>query len=192
MGFFNPDLNSGLNFREMLETTDDPYFGFQQAELVIVEFADFQCPFCKEAYLTVKKIREEYQDRVKIIYRDLPDLTSHPDALNAAIAAECADEQGRFWPYHDKLFANQNNLTVENLKLLATQSGLNLSQFNQCLDNNKYAAEVQNDLQDGLKFGIIGTPTFFINGNKVPGNIPYETFKAIIEKILQGQDNLNL
>ncbi len=184
--FLNSNINIGSsNLLSLLETTDDPYFGYQEAKLVIVVFFDFQCPFCKEVYPTIKKIRQEYQDKVKIIYRDLPDLANHPDALTAAMAAECADEQNQFWPYHDKLFENQNNLSKENLKLIASQLGLNSSQFNQCLDNEKYLTEVQNDLQDALKFGVTGTPTFFISGNKVPGVIPYETFKLIIEKALR-------
>jgi len=139
----------------------------------------------------LKKISQEYQTTVKIIYRDIPNLINHPDALNASLAADCAAEQKKFWEYHDLLFDNQADLSLENLKLLAAKLNLNMSQFDQCLDSQKYLSEVQNDLQDGLQLGITGTPTFFINGAKVAGVIPYETFKLVIEKLKQDMAGAN-
>jgi protein-disulfide isomerase len=185
----NPDFSSsastGTIARSFIETKDDPFLGIEKADIVIVEFSDFQCPFSKEVYPTLKQISQEYQTSVKIIYRDIPNLTNHPDAANAALAADCAFEQKKFWEYHDLLFDNQADLSLVNLKQLAAKLNLNMAQFNQCLDSRQYLSEVQNDLQDGLQLGITGTPTFFINGAKVAGVIPYETFKLIIEKLKQ-------
>ncbi len=181
------NLTPQVNAKDLVETADDPYWGPEDAKLVIVEFGDFQCPYCLQAYPIMKQIRNEYSDRIKLIFRDFPNIASHPDAINAALAADCANEQGQFWPYHDQLFDNQKNLSLENLKLLAAQINLNSNQFNDCLDNKKYMPEIQDDMQDGLKLGISGTPTFFINGIKVPGVIPYETLKLIIDKSLSLQ-----
>jgi len=185
----NPDFStatsSGSGSRSSIESKDDPFLGSENADIVIVEFSDFQCPFSKEVYPALKQISQEYQTSVKIIYRDIPNIINHPDALNASLAANCAFEQKKFWEYHDLLFDNQADLSVENLKQLAAKLNLNMAQFNQCLDSQQYLSEVQNDLQDGLQLGITGTPTFFFNGVKVAGVIPYESFKLIIEKLKQ-------
>ncbi|MCX6746500.1 MAG: DsbA family protein [Candidatus Parcubacteria bacterium] len=187
-------LRNSINIRSMVEIPEAPYFGPVQANVVIVEFSDFQCPYSKEAYPILKRIRSEYKDAVKIIYRDFPNFNIHPDALNSALAANCAFEQNKFEPYHDLLFENQDNLSLDNLKNLATEIGLEMTQFNQCLDSNKYLAKIQNDLQDGLKFGINGTPTFFINGSLVAGVIPYDSLKSAINILLSTgvQENVNL
>ncbi|MBD3359855.1 MAG: thioredoxin domain-containing protein [Candidatus Buchananbacteria bacterium] len=178
----NPILS--VNNRQVAETKDDPYWGPVDAEVVIVEFADFQCPFCKQANPIIQQIRQEYKDQVKIIYRDFVDAASHPQALNAAMAAECADEQGEFWSYHDMIFSNQANLSIEKFKSIAVTLGLDTEQFNKCLDDKKYSFEVFNDLEDGAKLGITGTPAFFINGSKIEGVIPHDTFKEIIDRAL--------
>lgn len=178
-------INPNLNIREIVETNDDPSWGPEDAQLVIVEFSDFQCPYCKQAQPIIKNIRDEYGNDVKIIYRDFPVISSHPDALNAAVAAECASDQGAFWQYHDELFANQSNLSDANLKLIAQNLNLDTESFNDCFDNQRFKNEVYDDLQDGLKAGITGTPTFFINGNKVPGVIPYENFKELIDGVIE-------
>lgn len=183
----NPVLS--INNRQIAETEDDPFWGPVDSNIVIVEFSDFQCPYCKEANPIVQQIRQEYKDKVKIIYRDFVNVASHPQSLNAAIAAECADDQGKFWAYHDLLFINQSNLSLENLKSIALNLGLDSEEFNQCLDNNKYSFEVFNDLEDGVKLGITGTPAFFINGTKIEGVIPYDTFKQIIERALFLENN---
>jgi protein-disulfide isomerase len=179
------DGASAINSRDLLEKKDAPYFGLASAKIVIVEFSDFQCPYCQQAYPILKRIRQEYKDSVKIIYRDFPNLVNHPDALNAALAVNCAFEQSKFVVYHDLLFDNQANLSVENLKNLAQVAGLDLATFDQCLDSQKYLTKIQNDLQEGVKFELTGTPTFFINGFKIAGVIPYDTLKAVIEELLK-------
>lgn len=177
------DGASAINSRDLLEKKDAPYFGPANAKIVIVEFSDWQCPYCQEAYPILKRIGQEYKDSVKIIYRDFPNLANHPDALNAALAANCAFEQNKFAVYHDLLFDNQANLSLENLKNLAQSGGLDLAIFNQCLVSQKYLTKIQNDLQEGIKFELTGTPTFFINGYKVAGVIPYDTLKAVIGEL---------
>jgi protein-disulfide isomerase len=180
--------NVSISTRDFVEIPNAAYFGPANANIVIVEFSDFQCPFCKEAYPILKNIRQEYATTVKIIYRDFPNLLNHPDALNAAMAANCANEQGKFAAYHDLLFENQSDLTLENLKSLAQIVGLETIKFNQCLDAKKYLGKVQIDLQDGAKLGIQGTPTFFINGISVEGVIAYDQFKLAIESLEQAEE----
>lgn len=163
-----------------LATSDDPSFGPKDAAVVIVEFSDFQCPFCRQAVPVVKEILKDYGDRVLFVYRDFPLESIHPQAVLAALAGECAHEQGGFWPMHDKIFENQEEISEANLKTYAVQIGLNSIQFGTCLQSAKYLAEVEQDLQDGIEAGVRATPTFFINGLKVEGAIPFNTFEQII------------
>jgi protein-disulfide isomerase len=180
---FLSNTNSSSIFKTPIETTDDPSLGPDDAIIKIVEFGDFQCPYCLEAFPTIKSLLANYPSDVKVIFRDFPYAVNHPDALNAALAANCAYEQGKFWQYHDLLFNNQSDLSVANLKLLANQVPLDATKFNDCFDSRKYLAEIQNDLQDGISLGITGTPTFFINGIKAPGLITYETFETIMQEV---------
>ena len=168
-----------------VETEDDPFLGGQDAEVVIVEFADFGCPYCALEFPIVREIANTYGDKIKIIFRDLPDTGNHPDAQNAAEAAECAHEQEKFWEMHDKLFINQQNLDFDSLKNYAKELGLNEGQFNDCLDSHKYREEVLEDLAHGISAWVEATPTFFINGKKTEGAIPLDYFKELIDQELQ-------
>lgn len=161
-------------------TADDPAFGAPDAKVVIVEFSDFQCPFCKQVQPVVKKILADYGNKVWFVYRDFPLESLHPQAVMAALAAECAHEQGKFWDMHDKIFENQDQLSSANLKIWALQIGLNSIQFGNCLDSAQYFDAVNQDLQDGIAAGVKATPTFFINGQKVEGAIPLAVFEQII------------
>ncbi len=177
---------------------DDPYKGSENASVVIIEFSDFQCPFCKRFFdTTLKQLEEEYikTGKVKFVYRDFP-LDFHQNALLAAMAAECADDQGRFWDYHDVLFERQsewegldNEEAKEKFKEYASQLGLDENQFNECLDSEKYREEVMDDMKDGQKYGVTGTPTLFINGVKLVGAQPYNVVKSIIEEELARAGN---
>lgn len=120
---------------------------------------------------------------MRIVFRDYP-LPNHPQAQPAAEAAQCANDQGKFWEYHDKLFQNQRAMEPDNLKQYATDLGLNLEAFNECVDSRKYRADVQRDLQEGKKIGVTGTPAFFINGRFLSGAQPFENFKAVIDQEL--------
>ncbi len=157
----------------------DPFFGPEDAKVTIIVYSDFQCPYCTRAVPTVNQIKEKYGDRVKVVFKDFP-LSSHQYAQKAAEAAQCAHEQGRFWEYHDTLFANQGSLGIASLKQYASGLGLNTEQFNSCLDSGKYAAEVQKDFSDGRAAGVSGTPTFFINGKKLVGAQSFSAFESLI------------
>ena len=165
---------------------DDPVKGNANAPVTIIQFSEFQCPFCgRFARDTLPSIQKDYIDtgKVKIIYRD---FVVHSTSRIAQIASECADEQGKYWEYHDKLFENQGALDSDSLKSYASELGLNTAQFNSCLDSEKYGSEVDKDTNDGRAVGVRGTPSFFINGKKVVGAQPYEVFKQEIEAALAG------
>lgn len=172
--------------RMEVETFDDPYYGPKDAKVVLVEFGDFQCPFCKENAPDLAKLRKNYGDRVKFIWRDFPLTYSHPQALIAAKAASCANDQNAFWEYHDVLFENQNNFEDE-LALIgyATDLGLDEKVFTSCIDSSKYEIEAKNDLQDGTTFSVRGTPTYFINGVRLSGVLSYEMLSAVLDKFLE-------
>jgi len=179
---------------------DDPVKGNPDATVTIVEFSDFQCPFCQRFHqTTLPLILENYVDtgKVKFVYRDYPIQGLHPNgAIPTALAAECADEQGMFWQYHDKLFQTQKNWerlatadVVIELKTFAVELGLDANQFNDCLNSGKYLNEINNDLQDGTSYGITGTPGFFIGNDemgyiKVSGAQPYSVFQNILNQML--------
>lgn len=171
--------------RAEIETTDDPSFGNPNAKVVVVEFGDFECPFCRQAFPIIRKLEHEFQDDVLFIWRDLPLTSIHPHAQKAAEAGECAHEQNKFWEYHDKLFINQHALTPQDLKRYAAELGLDTRRFNLCLDSNAYAAEVEDDFQTALRAGARGTPTFFINGEMISGVLSEDIFRSVLKELLQ-------
>ncbi|MFQ6136552.1 MAG: DsbA family protein [Candidatus Hydrothermarchaeales archaeon] len=173
---------TGVDMERLVD--DDPSKGPEDAPVIIVEFSDFQCPFCAKASLVVEEIVDTYRDKVRLVYRDFPLSSIHPNAQKAAEAAECANDQGKFWEYHDTIFANQGRLGVNSLKQYAKDLDLDTDQFDQCLDSGRYEAEVKKDLQDGIKLGVTSTPTFFINGKKIVGAQPFSTFEQVIEREL--------
>jgi protein-disulfide isomerase len=125
-----------------------------------------------------------YGDRIHFVYREYP-LPNHQNAKPAAEAGQCANEQGKFWPYHDRLFANQQRLTVPDLKQHAAEVGLDTAKFNACLDSHKYASVVEKDIAIGNESGVDGTPAFFINGRMISGAQPFDVFKRMIDEELQ-------
>ncbi len=149
-----------------VQVTHDParVKGDPKAPVIIVEFSDFQCPYCKTAQTTLKNILTKYNGRVKLAYRDFPLREIHPQAQTAAEAARCAGEQGKFWEFHDALFADQSNQKEADLAAHARTLGLDEKSFQSCLGSGKYTPKVEEDLQDGSRVGITGTPGFFING----------------------------
>lgn len=171
---------------------DDPFLGPENAEVTIIEFSDFQCPFCRSFWSgTLSQIKSQYIDAdksVKFVYRDFP-LSFHPMAQKYAEAGECAGDQNKYWEMHDKIFQEQeklgtgtiSTLTIQDVKRWADELGLNVSEFNQCLDSGKYAGEVQKDFSDGSAAGVNGTPTFFINGQVLVGAQPFGAFSQIID-----------
>jgi protein-disulfide isomerase len=164
---------------------DDPTLGPATAPVTLVEFSDFQCPFCQRVEPTLKRIRETYGDRVRIVWKDFPLTQIHPQAFKAAEAAHCAREQGKFWEYHDRLFANQQALQVDALKQHASALKLDTAKFNDCLDSAKYAERVQAQMGVGAALGVNSTPAVFVNGRLLSGAQPFETFAAVIDEELE-------
>ena len=163
---------------------DDASVGPANAPVTLVEFSDFQCPFCQRAEPTLKQIKATYGDKVRIVWKDFPLTQVHPEAFKAAEAGNCAREQGKFWELHDRLFANQQALHPEELKGHAAAVGLDAATFNACLDGSKYSAHVTEQMAAGAKLGVNSTPTTFINGRLVSGAQPYEVFSAVIDEEL--------
>ncbi|MBX3349616.1 MAG: thioredoxin domain-containing protein [Nitrospira sp.] len=163
---------------------DDPWIGTERAPITIIEFSDFECPYCQRIVPLLKELLKQYSGKLKLVYRDFPG-PNHQQALLAAEAAQCAAEQNRFWDYHDALFSRQPSEGAWNFSGLAETLGLSLSQFNVCMQDNRYRAEVLKDLQDGLKLGVTSTPTFFINGRPLIGARPFSDFQAIIDPLLK-------
>lgn len=178
---FNKD---NLSLRPIIESKDDPILGPAEAAVTIVEFSDFQCPFCRQSFPIIRELEKYYQGKIKVIYRDFPISQIHPDAMLAHLAANCAYEQGKFWAMHDKIFQNQERIKENDLKNYAAQIGLDRMAFNSCLSSNKYTQEINEDLQNGLTLGVSGTPTWFINGYKLEGVISLDTWKDLIEGVL--------
>ncbi len=161
---------------------DDPVLGAKDAKVTIIEFSDFECPYCRRVQPTLKRLLKEYEGQVRLVFRDFP-LSFHKNAQKAAEAAQCAGDQDKFWPYHDKLF-EQTALAVDDLKKYASEMSLDMDQFNACLDNGKYAQEVVKDMQDGQAVGVNSTPSFFVNGQPLSGAVPYERFQELVEAAL--------
>jgi protein-disulfide isomerase len=162
-----------------------PVKGNADAPITIIEFSDFQCPFCERAYQTLKQVEKDYVDtgKAKIVYMQYP-LSFHPEAQKAAEASKCAQELGgdaAFWKMHDKLFENQVSLSVANEKKWAREIGLDGTKFDSCLDSGQFADEVQAEESYGASLGVTGTPGFFINGQELVGAQPYSAFKAVID-----------
>ncbi len=161
-----------------------PSRGPAEAPVTIVEFSDFQCPFCSRVLDTVKQVEERYKGQVRLVFRHFP-LNSHANAPKAAEASACANDQGKFWELHDRMFANQSGLALDALKGMAADLGLDTAKFNECLDKGIYAEAVKKDFEAGAAAGVNGTPAFFINGRLVSGAAPLEQFTRVIDDELQ-------
>jgi protein-disulfide isomerase/predicted small secreted protein len=170
--------------RVQVSVDNDPSRGGPvSAPVTIVEFSDFQCPFCSRAESVVDEVMKKYGNKVHLVYRDFP-LSFHQNAETAAMASECANEQGKYWEMHNAMFGNQSKLAAADLVETAGNIGLDKDKFKSCLDSGKYRAEVQKDAQDGQKYGVTGTPTFFINGIMIVGARGVDSFSEIIDREL--------
>ena len=170
--------------RVEVSTEGAPIRGAADASVTVVEFSDFECPFCKQTHPTLKQLLELYPGRVRLAYRDFPLDSIHPQARRAAEAARCAQDQGKFWEYHDVLFTQSPQLALEDLRRYAGQVGLDVTKFDGCLAAGVHKAAVQRDLDEGNRLGITGTPAFFINGRTLTGAQPLEAFTRLIEQEL--------
>ena len=163
---------------------DAPVKGPASAKVTVIEFSDFQCPFCGRVNPTLKEIEDQYKGKIKIAFRNLP-LPFHDKAHLAAEAALAANEQGKFWAMHDKLFANQQALDRPSLEKYAQELGLNMNKFTAALDSGKFKDKVDSDAKEGAAVGATGTPTFFINGTRLVGAQPADKFKEVIDAELK-------
>lgn len=158
--------------------------GKADAPITLIEFSDFECPYCRRAQKTLHKVEEVYGDKVRFVFRHYP-LPFHKQAPKASEASQCAADQGKFWPFHDALFAKDASLKPAALKKLAGKLGLEPSKFDTCLDSGRHAARVAKDGTDGKQLGISGTPTFFVNGMRLVGAVSFSAFKEVIDNELK-------
>jgi protein-disulfide isomerase len=170
--------------RVAVDTEGHPTKGPKDAPITMVEFSDFQCPFCSRVVPTLDEIEKKYDGKLRVVFRQYP-LPFHPNAQKAAEAALCANDQGKFWEMHNAMFADQEQLAVEGLKATATKLGLKADDFAKCLDSGQHAAAVQADIAAGAAAGVSGTPTIFINGRALSGAQPADQFTKIIDEELK-------
>ena len=185
----------------VLEIKDDPFKGQPDAKLTLIEFSDYQCPFCaRHSRDTLPQLEREYiaSGKLKYVFRNFPIESIHPQAFKAHEAANCAGEQGKYWEMHDRLFANQNALGLKDLPNHAKALVPDMPKFQQCLDNGKHASKIRSDLADGQKAGVQGTPSFFLGLTEpndanikaariIRGAQPYTAFKQAIDSLLSTQ-----
>ncbi len=170
-----------------IDEGDFPAQGPKDAPVRVIEFTDFQCPFCGKARPTVNQVMSEYKGKVRYVLRDFP-LSFHKDAVKAHEAGHCADEQGKYWDYTKKIWDNQKAIGMDDLKKYAGEVKLNASKFNECLDSGKYGDKVRQSQQYGESVGVSGTPAFFVNGRMISGARPFASFKEIIDDELESAD----
>ena len=176
-----PDANPA-QVRLEVEGDDDPALGPENAPITIIEFSDFHCPYCGRFHHdTFTALMESYPDQIQFIYRDFPVV----GGFETSLASECAHEQDSYWSYHDLLFSGRETFTKEGYLAYASELGLDMEAFEACLDEARYAEEVENDARYAVELGITGTPTFFINGIPLVGAQPLEVFKEIIDSELE-------
>jgi protein-disulfide isomerase len=170
--------------RVNVSTDDDPSIGPEDAPVTIIEFSDYQCPYCERWYQDVyEQLLANYPGKLRFVYRDLP-LPSHPEAIPAAEAANCAGAQDDYWKYHDALFSGQYGLGRAAYEQYAADLGLDTKAFTACLDSHRYQNEIQADATEASRVGINSTPTFVINGRLLVGALPFADFKTVIDEEL--------
>jgi len=167
---------------------DDPILGSEDARITIIEFSDYECPFCKQWHLEVwPKIQEKYGDQVRLVYRDFPLSSIHANAIPAAEAANCAGEQDQYWGFNEQLLSGDMEFNRTSYEKMAQNLNLDLASFQECLDENRFQKEVEDDMNYAAELGVRSTPTFFINGLAVVGAQPFDVFEKIIDMELAGE-----
>lgn len=173
------------------DADDDPAIGLESARVTMIEFGCYSCPHTREAQQIVSQVVDQYKNKIRYVFRDFPIEQAHGDAFVHSEAANCALEQGRFWEMHDLIFTEQEVCGTEetdpgdHIDDAAERIGLNMKEFNRCMDEHRYREEIEKDFDDGLKAGVSGTPTFFINGRRIIGPKPVKAFQKIIDEELE-------
>ncbi len=180
-----PDAAGTAQVRRVdVSTDDDPSIGPEDAPVTIIEFSDYQCPYCQTWYQQVyEQLLASYPNQIRFVYRDLP-LPMHPESIPAAEAADCAGEQDAYWKYHDALFGGQYGLNRAAYEQYAADLGLDAKAFTDCLDSQRYQDEIQADAREATSVGINSTPTFVVNGRVLIGALPFANFQAVIDEEL--------
>jgi protein-disulfide isomerase len=171
------------NRRYEVSTKGAPVRGDPDAKIAVIEFSDFQCPFCSSAVPTLAQIEQQYGEKVRIVFKHLP-LPMHAKAPAAHAAAEAAHRQGKFWAMHDKIFADQANLSPERYREYAREIGLDLARFDRDVADASTRQRIDADMAEAKRLGVSGTPAFFVNGRFVEGAVPFETFQQLIDEEL--------
>ena len=174
-------------FRAEIATAGAYAKGPVDAPIQLVEFSDFHCPFCKRVEPTIAEVLKKYDGKIRFIYKDFPLDSLHPQARAASEAARCAGEQGKFWEFHSKIYAGASDASAATMQAYAKDVGLDAAAFETCRSNRKHQARVQADVAEGTKFGVSGTPAFFINGRFLSGAQPLEAFSKIIDEELRAR-----
>jgi len=169
---------------EVQVSGEDHFRGDINAPVTIVEFSDFQCPYCSSFHQTMLKIVQDFPKKVKWVYKHFPLDSIHPFARKAAEASECAADQNKFWEYTDELFVKQSQISPALFTEIAGTTELDINQFNACLESGKYVSKVEADYQQGIKAGVRGTPGNFMNGQSLPGAVPYDEMKSRVNALL--------
>ncbi len=167
-----------------VDLTGAPAQGPEDAPVTIVEFSDFQCPFCNRVTPTLAKIRDTYGDQVRIVFKHMP-LSIHPQAPQAHAASEAAHRQGRFWEMHDRIFQNQRDLSIATLESHARAIGLDMERYGKDVADAALKKKIDEDMSQASKLGVTGTPSFFINGRYLSGAQPFENFKRLIDEAIE-------
>jgi protein-disulfide isomerase len=177
-------LDEPTPFIQTISVDDDPSLGKTDAPVTVVMFTDFQCPTCSLVYPILKRVIGEYGDKIRLVVRDFPLERIHENAFQAAIAANAANAQGKYFEYKEILYKNQESLDTESLKKYAGQIGLDVKKFENDLKDEKFKDEIRNDLSDGKKYGVNGTPSIFVNGYKIRG-LSATSFRKAIDRALK-------
>ncbi|MCD4761212.1 DsbA family protein [bacterium] len=192
--FYNVDLGIWVTEQQYkdaqigladLLTEDDPWRGSHEPLINVIAYESFGCPFCKDNQPDLNKMMDKFGAVVRFTTKDFPTESLHPNVFNAHLAAACANEQQKYWEYYDLLFTNQGNFQRAHLKSLAEDINLDIEQFNECLDKDEFGREIRQDYSSGVEIGVVGTPSYIINGHLIAGAIPYDLWEQIVSYILQ-------
>ncbi len=187
--WMTPDqLANSQEIAANLLSDDDPWIGAEKPLVNVIVYEDFGCPFCKENQADIKKMMSKFASIVRLTAKDFPNEGLHKGVFDAHLAAGCANDQGRYWEYRDLLYKNQGDeFTRPQLKDLAKTLGLDMLQFNDCMDTDKHNQEIRQDYASGVNLEVAGTPSYLINGSLIPGEITYDIWEQIIGFIIKGE-----